>query len=202
MRSPLTYRLGPKVCDPCRYRHGCDPPEPSNSPFGCNRACLTRYALLVRPSRRRQRTLIPVVQARLPWHLLISAWLIMWITTAFLFHIHIPDVTDCWSALHSGGAHTVFTPDLPGEFFRPYHDSRHGPSTHLSQRIVNSPEFDLVLFDDDRKAKELKRLTALYCSSETVLPPRSLFAYPEKYHQRHLSEAVITARAPPPTPWL
>jgi hypothetical protein len=197
MRSPLTYRLGPKECDPCRYRHGCDPPEGSNSLVGCNRACLPGYALLVRPSRRRERTLIPVVRARLPWHRLILAWLIMWITTAFLFHLHIPDVTADWSSLHSGGAHTVFAPGLPGEFFPPYHDSRHGPSTHLSQRIVHSLELDLVLFDDDRKAKELKSLAALYCFSETVLLPSSLFACPETYHQRQLSEAVVSARAPP-----
>ena len=191
-----------RECDVSRYRHGSDPPEASNSSSGCNRACLTRYALLVRPTRRRKRTVMPVVQARLLWHLLILAWLIMWITTAFLFHIHIPDVTDDWSSLHSGGAHTVFTPDLPGEFFHPYHDSRHGPATHLSQRIVHSPELDFDLFDDDRKAKELKSLANLHSSSETVLLPRSLFAYPETYHKCHLSEAVVAARAPPPTAWL
>ena len=191
-----------RECDVSRYRHGCDPPEALNSPLGYNRGILTQYALLVLPSRRRQRTVIPVVQARLPWQLLISAWLIMWITTAVLFHIHIPDVTDDWSSLHSGGAHTVFTPDLPGEFFHPYHDSRHGPSTHLSQRIVHSPELDLDLFDDDRKAKPLKSLAALHCSAETVLLPSSLFAYPETYHKCHLSEAVVAARGPPPTAWL
>ena len=202
MRRALTYRLSSKECDTCRYRHGCDPPKASNSPFDCNRACLTRYALLVRPSRHRQRTVIPVVQARLLWHLLISAWLIMWSTTVSLFHIYIPDFTDDWSSLHSGGAHTVFAPDVPSEFFHPHHDSRHGPSTHLSQRIVHFPELDLDLFDDDRKAKELTSLAALYCFSETVLLPRLLFACPETDHKCHLSEALVAARAPPPTAWL
>ena len=202
MRRPLTYSLSSKECDPCRYRHGCDPPEASNSPLDCNRGILTQYALLVRPSRHRQRTVIPVVQARLLWHLLVLAWLIMWITTVSLFHIHIPDFTDDWSALHSGGAHTVMTVNLPGEFFHRYQDSRHGSSTHLSQRIVNSPELDLLLFDDDRKAKPLRSPAAPRWSSETVLLPSSLFACPETDHQRHLSEAVVATRAPPPTAWL
>jgi len=140
-----------------------------------------------------------VVQARSLWHLLILAWLIMWITTAFLFHIDIAEVTDDWSSLHSGGAHTVFAPDLPGEFYHPYDDSRHGPSTHLSQRIVHSQELDLDLFDNDRNAKQLKNLGALHCSSETVLLPSSRFASAETYHKCHLSEAVVAARAPPPT---
>jgi len=192
MRSPLTHRLGPKECDPCRYRHGCDPPEASNSPVGCSRACLPWYALLVRPSRRRQRNLTPVVQARLPWHLLILAWLIMWITTAFLFHLHIPDVTADWSSLHSGGAHTVFAPGLPGEFFHPSHDSRHGPSTHLSQRIVHSLELDLVLFDDDRKAKPLRSLAAPHSSSETVLLPAHC-----AHGLRHITSVISPKRSLP-----
>src|SRR5262247_1457192 len=88
--------------------------------------------------------------------LLIVAWLITWITTVPLFHIHIPDTTDDWSALQSGGAHTVFTPDLPGEYSRPFHDNQAGHSGHLSQRSVNSPELGIALFGDkseDRKVK-------------------------------------------------
>jgi len=91
----------------------------------------------------------------LSWRLLILAWLIAWITTIPLFHIHIPDPTDRWSALQSAGAHTVLTPDLPGEFSPPFHDNQAGHSGHLSQRSINSPELGIALIDeksDDRKA--------------------------------------------------
>src|SRR5215468_436453 len=103
---------------------------------------------------------MPPVQTLLSLRLVLLAWLITWITAVPLFHVHIPDTTDRWSALQSGGAHTVFTPDLPGEFFHPLYDSQQGHSSHLSHRIVHSPELGIAVFDepDDRKAKALNYL--------------------------------------------
>src|SRR5215831_10088112 len=101
--------------------------------------------------------------------LLVVAWLLTWVTTVPLFHLHLPDTTDRWSTLHSGGAHTVFTPDLPGEYSRPFHDSHQRHAGHLSQRVVNSPELGLALFDEDRKGKTLSLLGAPSRVADTPL---------------------------------
>src|SRR5262249_4351939 len=97
----LTHAQRPSECAGFRYRHGCDPPRAIGAP----------------PDRR------PRVQSRSQGRLLIVAWLTAWIATVPLFHIHLPDTTDGWSILQSGGAHTVLTPDLPGEYTPPYLDS-------------------------------------------------------------------------------
>ena len=47
--------------------------------------------------------------------LLILAWVIIWVTTIPLFHTHLPDINDGPTS-RQGLAHTVFSPDLPGEF--------------------------------------------------------------------------------------
>ena len=117
-------------------------------------------------------------------HLIIVAWSIAWITAVPLFHVHVPDTTDRWSALQSGGPHTVFTRDLPGEFSHPFHDH----FGHLSQRAVNSPELGFAVFSDksdDAKAKQL------YTVSEFCQLPSSLLVnWP--------FQCAGTFRGPPP----
>jgi len=98
---------------------------------------------------------------------LIFAWLISWISAVPLFHLHIPDTTDRWSSLQSGGAHTVFTPDLPGEFFHSFKGAQ-GVSAHLSKRIVNSPEFSLVLCDEKSEEQKGRHLSLLHSQSNAV----------------------------------
>src|SRR5262249_50853509 len=105
---------------------------------------------------------MPPVQTLLSLRLVLLAWLITWITSVPLYHVHIPDTTDRWSALHSGGAHTVFTPDLPGEFSCPLKQSREANSAHLSQRIVNSAELGIALLDEKCMANELNSLGTAY----------------------------------------
>src|SRR5215472_14641350 len=102
---------------------------------------------------------MPPVQTLVSLRLLLLAWLIAWISTVPLFHIHLPDTTDGWSVLQSGGAHTVLTPDLPGEYAPPPHASHRDSSPHFTVRGVNSPELGLVLFGE--KAKKWKALTVL-----------------------------------------
>jgi len=135
-----------------------------------------------------------------PTRLVIQVWLIAWAATVPLFHIHIPDTTDRWTALHSGGAHTVFTPDLPGEFSPPFHDNQPGHSRHLSQRVVNSPELGFAILDepDDRKAKALHLLGASYPYPypDTILPHTILVVSEQPFHPQ-LSEALPGSRAPP-----
>jgi hypothetical protein len=139
------------------------------------------------------------VQTLLWWRLLILAWLTIWITTLPLFHFHVPDTTDRWSALQSRGAHTIFTPDLPGEFSHPFHDSQQGHSSHLSNRAVNSPEIGIAIFDepDDRKVKVLQVLGTPFRFPDTSLQFMGVSGSPEKCHQLHLLQAFPGSRAPP-----
>src|SRR5262245_19649921 len=143
---------------------------------------------------------MPPLRILLSWRLLILAWLIAWITSIPLFHIHIPDTTDRWSALQSGGAHTVLTPDLPGEFSPPIHHNQQGHSGHLSQRGVNSPELGIALFDeksDNREAKMRSILSLPYRFADAPLLPSVLFEVPWPHWKPHLSQAFSAARAPP-----
>jgi len=105
---------------------------------------------------------------RRPPRLLILLWLIVWITTVPLFHLHLPDLTDRWSKLHSGGAHTVLTPDLPGEYAPSDHDADREHSPHLAPRVVNSPELNLVLFGG--KTNKWDPLTVLGALSHISTP--------------------------------
>ena len=122
-------------------------------------------------------------------------WLIAWITTVPLFHVHLPDTTDRWSALQSGGAHTVFARALPGEFSHPFHD-RFG---HLSQRAVNSPEVSFTLLSDkdqDHKGKQLCLLSAYEHGTDALLSNWP-FECSGTYRGPPLVHAFPAFRAPP-----
>ncbi len=77
-----------------------------------------------------------VIRTKARLHMLALVWVILWVATVPLFHTHFPDVNDFASG--HGLAHTVFSPDLPGEFF--YHS--HG--FQLSNKSQNSPELGFV----------------------------------------------------------
>ena len=142
---------------------------------------------------------MPPIQLIKRRRLMVVAWLITWITTVPLFHIHVPDATDRWSALQSGGAHTVLTPDLPGEFFHPFHDSQQGHTSHLSNRTVNSPEIGMAILDDpdERKVKALHVLDAQSNLSDRSLQSRDVWASPDQFHQLQLFQEFPGSRAPP-----
>ena len=137
------------------------------------------------------------VQTLLPLRLFILAWLITWISSVPLYHFHIPDTTDRWSALHSGGAHTVFTPDLVGEFSRPFKESQQTRSAHLSQRIVNSPELAIVLLDKKSKVKGLHILGSSDHFLDDQLLLRVVIAFPQVHTKDRLPQALLASRAPP-----
>ena len=134
------------------------------------------------------------------WRVLGLAWLITWITTAPLFHVHIPDTTDRWSAIQSGGAHTVLTADLVGEYSTPIHDRNPDHRAHLSHRVVNSPELGIALFEEkSKKTKELHPLAAPSHFIENPVLPSSIATVPSKKNERHFSKAFSASRAPPHT---
>ena len=130
--------------------------------------------------------------------LVILAWLTIWVAALPLFHIHVPDTTDRWSAIQSGGAHTVFTRDLPGEYSQPFHGQR-GDESHLSGRSVNSPELGIAIFDDpdDRKNKAVPVLATLFHVCECSLRLGRIAIAPHKNRQDQLSPAFSASRAPP-----
>ena len=98
-------------------------------------------------------------------HLWISAWTIAWVTATPLFHIHLPDVSDRQAA-QIGVAHTVLSPDLPGEFSRFSSTNHHDHFAHMSSRVLNSPELDFVISSErsnDREVKQRSVLGVLCC---------------------------------------
>lgn len=74
--------------------------------------------------------------------LLVLAWTVIWVATVPLFHTHLPDNTEKQTP-QRGIAHTVFSPDLPGEFFR-FSSAHQSPFAQLSKRVSNSPELGFV----------------------------------------------------------
>ena len=114
------------------------------------------------------------VRKIIPARLLILTWLIMWVTTAPLFHTHLPDSTEGPASLHGGLAHTVFSPDLPGEFSRSPHVTHQDQRAQVSTRASNSPELDFVLSSEDSKSRKMGQpsiLTVTCC-----LPHRSFLS--------------------------
>src|SRR6476661_3273183 len=85
----------------------------------------------------------PDVRTILSGRLVIFAWAIIWFTSVPLFHTHLPDISDKLTS-QGGVAHTIFSPDLPGEFFRFSTATHQDPLAHLSNRVSNSPELDFV----------------------------------------------------------
>ena len=79
-----------------------------------------------------------IIRTKACLHLLTLVWVILWVATVPLFHTHLPDVNDL--ASRQGLAHTVFSPDLPGEF-----SCAHSNGFQLSTRSQNSPELGFVL---------------------------------------------------------
>jgi len=140
---------------------------------------------------------MPLVQTLVSLRLVLLAWLITWITSVPLYHVHIPDTTDRWSALHSGGVHTVFTPDLPVEFSCPLKQSREARSAHLSQRIVHSPELGIALLDEKSRTNELNSLGTAYHFLENPLVRSLVCALPEDHRTVRLAPACFASRAPP-----
>ena len=92
-------------------------------------------------------------QRIIPSRLLILAWIILWVVTVPLFHTHLPDVSGGLGT-RGGLAHTVFSPDLPGEFSSFSRAVQPDHFAQLSNPISNSPELDFVLSLEDSKSRK------------------------------------------------
>ena len=143
----------------------------------------------------------PCIQ-RMP-RLFIVTWLISWVLAVPLFHVHVPDVKDGSVFPSNGVAHTVFSPDLPGEFsqFSIARDRREG--LDLSQLALNYPELGFVALNNnlpqDRKPGKRNALDPAYrlpespsicCTSIEPLP----------FKERQISNGPPTPSRAPPFP--
>ena len=121
---------------------------------------------------------MPLVnRARTCSHLLILAWAITWVTTVPLFHTHLPDVND-GSPPRQGLAHTVFSPDLPGEF-----SHTHGGVLHLSTSTQNLPELGFVISIQSADTT-CEAPSALYIYSSCVTETPLVAEYVPESHDR------------------
>lgn len=91
-------------------------------------------------------------------NLLIVPWVVTWVLIVPLFHIHTLDIQEDLSRFQAFLPHTVFSPDLPGEYsVRTTAGSRGRPwNQHtVSSHLLQYSEMAIVLFskDDDTKRK-------------------------------------------------
>lgn len=135
-----------------------------------------------------------IVSSRL-W---ISVWLITWVTNVPLFHIHLPDISDR-QASQSGIAHTVFSPDLPGEFARFSTAHHQDEFAHLSNWVFKSPELGFILSEcskDREKGKPLVLGVRCALPNEPFLPTSAIESSARLW--RRLAFAILQdPRAPP-----
>src|SRR5262247_3858327 len=110
------------------------------------------------PAQKAVQALLLGIQVNIQSRLLVLVWVIAWVITVPLFHIHLPDISDRLGSQRSV-AHTVFSPDLPGEFSRFSNNQDH--FTHLSSKVLNSPELGFVLSSAYSKDREVAQASAL-----------------------------------------
>jgi len=127
-------------------------------------------------------------------HLLILVWIIIWVATVPLFHTHLPDADDL--ASRQGLAHTVFSPDLPGEFF-----CAHSNGFQLSTKSQNSPELGFVLSTTEDSKKKTYQAPSLLSicpwQFDTPLLAQSAFESRSTHRKYNLLAGHPTPRAPP-----
>jgi len=143
----------------------------------------------------------PLAHKVTPLSFLILAWLIMWVTTVPLFHTHLPDTTDGPISLQGGVAHTVFSPDLPGEFSRSLVGTQQENIFRLSNRVSNSPELGILLLEDDPKHRKVGQpsVLAVFCGLPTrpLLPHASIES--AAIHRRYFLFVAPQGPRPPPS---
>jgi len=138
--------------------------------------------------------MLSIIRTKACLHLLTLVWVITWVATVPLFHTHLPDVND-GRASHQGLAHTVFSPDLPGEFSR-----AHSNVLHLSTKCQNSPELGFVLSTEDSQKRTYGELRPLYLASSQFNRPllaTSTHESPVRHRRFDLLGRHQASRAPP-----
>ena len=148
------------------------------------------------PAQKAVQVLLPGIQVNIYSRLLVLVWVITWVTTVPLFHTHLPDISDRL-ATQGGVAHTVFSPDLPGEFS--HFSSTQDHFTHLSSKVLNSPElgFTLSSASKDREVAQPSALSVSFCLLNRPSWPTSVLESPALPRQLLVFGATQSPRAPP-----
>jgi hypothetical protein len=115
-------------------------------------------------------------------HVLALSWLITWVLTVPLFHIHALDAQEDRSLSQTVLPHTVFSPDLPGEYAprTAVHRSGTPENQHtLSIHFQSYSEIAIGLFNDDDNKKWKDRLQpvvylSLHAFSQSYSLPESV----------------------------
>jgi len=131
------------------------------------------------------------------FRLWVLVWVIAWTTTVPLFHIHLPDISESLVS-QAGVAHTVFSPDLPGEFSCFSNHQNH--DTHLSKKVLNSPELGFTLsstYSKDREVAQPSALPVNYCLLTSPSWPTEALELPALPKQLLVFGAPQSPRAPP-----
>src|SRR5262245_38298769 len=113
-----------------------------------------------------------VAQAVISLRPCVVIWLITWLTTVPLFHIHLPDISSSQPA-HVGLAHTVFSPDLPSEFSGFSSAKSQNMFPQLSHWVFHFSEFGFVLSEESKdreKAKPLVLRVGRSLEDQPILP--------------------------------
>ncbi len=95
---------------------------------------------------------------------LIQFWLVIWVLATPVFHIHTLDVQENHSLSQTVLAHTVFSPDLPGEYaprstIRGNRLSEQSPT--MSTHFLRYSETEIGLFNEDDLKRKNKLTFAL-----------------------------------------
>lgn len=110
-----------------------------------------------RPTATRGETsLCPADRHSKPLCLIVSSWLVLWVLIAPLFHLHTLGLQESRSLFQPLLTHTVFSPDLPGEY-TPRNVIHRGPVKHrhdLSTRVPNYSEIEISLFSEAKNKKK------------------------------------------------
>lgn len=102
-----------------------------------------------------------------PWflHRAVVFWVAGWILTLPLFHLHVREAIDEGRLAPPILAHTVFSPDLPGEYTSRAVLIECGPAGHrhdISRDVPNYSEIAVGLFNENNLKNKSKPQTARY----------------------------------------
>ena len=134
-----------------------------------------------------------ITRAKACAHMLTLGWVIIWVVTVPLFHAHLPDVDDF--AFRQGVAHTVFSSDLPGEFYWP-----NGNDSQLSTKTPHSPELGFVLStaEESKKGKSQALSVVIICS--WPFDRSSLIESAAQSRQTHCKSNLLAGPSSPRAP--
>src|SRR5262250_2029174 len=114
------------------------------------------------------------------FRLVFLPWMVTWVLVAPLFHFDVLDAQE----IHSGSpitlAHTVFTPDLPGEYAVQFPDDQTEPQKHqraLATHFLHYSEDALSLFTKAPSRQQTLGLVSL----SYPLPPTNVLLTGRRY---------------------